>query len=207
MAWDMRGQLVETCSCNMLCPCWFGVKELMVMDEGWCASTLLFRIQQGNSDGVTLGGRTLVLGLDFPGPTLLDGNGTVRMYIDDSATAEQRRELEEIMQGKKGGPMEVVGGLVSRWLPTQATRIDVQEHNGSLSATVGNYGQIRSERLKNEAGQTMTMQNTGFVVAFQFDNQTADLAPSTGTRWSDPEMPRQFESKSGVVASFTWSGS
>src|ERR671919_2637334 len=100
MAWNLTGQLVETCSCNMLCPCWFGVKELMVMDQGWCASTLLFRIQQGSSDGVNLGGRTVVLALDFPGPTLLDGSGTARLYVDEEAGADQRGELEAICSGQ-----------------------------------------------------------------------------------------------------------
>jgi len=44
MAWNMTAQMIETCSCNMLCPCWYGVKELMVMDRGWCASAILFRV-------------------------------------------------------------------------------------------------------------------------------------------------------------------
>jgi hypothetical protein len=43
MAWNMTAQMIETCSCNMLYPCWYGVKELMVMDRGWCASAILFR--------------------------------------------------------------------------------------------------------------------------------------------------------------------
>ena len=34
MSWSISGEFVESCSCNMLCPCWYGVKELMVMDEG-----------------------------------------------------------------------------------------------------------------------------------------------------------------------------
>jgi hypothetical protein len=56
----------------------------------------------------------------------------------------------------------------------------------------------------NEAGQPTTMQNTGFTTTLQFDNQAAQLAPSSGTHWSDPDMPRQFETKSGAVAKFTW---
>lgn len=205
MAWTLTGEMVETCSCNMLCPCWYGVQELMVMDRGWCASPILLRIHTGNSDGVDLSGLTLVLAGFFPGPTLYDGNGTARLYIDDAANDEQRRELEAIMHGQKGGPMEIVGGLVSTYLPTQMTKIDVQEQNGTISATIGNVGQIRSERLKNEAGQQMTMQNVGFAMMFQFDNQTAELAPSAGTRWSDPDLPEQWESKSGAVGRFSWS--
>ena len=177
------------------------------MDQGWCASALLFRIQEGNSEGVSLGGRTVVMATFFPGPTLLDGDGTARLFIDDGATEDQIRELEAIWQGKKGGTMEILAGLTSTWLSTQTTNIDVNEQNGSVSAKVGSYGQIRSKRLKNEAGETMTMQNAGFVVAFQFDNQTAELAPSAGTSWSDSDMPiTQWDCKSGAVGTFSWSG-
>jgi hypothetical protein len=79
----------------------------------------------------------------------------------------------------------------------------VQEENGTITATIGNVGQIRSERLKNEAGQQMTMQNVGVAMVFQLDNQTAELAPSEGTRWSDPDSPEQWKSKSGAVGRFS----
>jgi hypothetical protein len=130
MAWSLTGELVETCSCNMLCPCWYGVKELMIMDQGWCATPWLIRIRDGNSDGVDLSGLTLALAGFFPGPTLFDGNGTARIYIDEGASDDQRRELEAIMQGKRGGPMEIVGGLISTYLATRVVKIDVQEENG-----------------------------------------------------------------------------
>jgi hypothetical protein len=48
------------------------------------------------------------------------------------------------------------------------------------------------------------MQNAGFATALQFDDLTAQLAPSDGTRWSDSDVPRQFAAKSGVAATFTW---
>jgi hypothetical protein len=107
----------------------------------------------------------------------------------------------------KGEPMEIVSNLVTRWLPTQTTRIDVQEQGDTVNATVGNFGQVQSQRLRNEAGQPMTMQNVGFAAVFQLDNQTGELALGSGTRWSDPDMPRPFVSKSGVVAGFRWGGS
>ena len=175
------------------------------MDQGWCASAWLLRVQQGNADGVNLGGRTLAIALDFPGPTLYDGNGTARIYLDDGASADQRRELEAIFQGTKGGPMAIVGGLVTKWLPTRTTQIAMQEQGGTVTATVAGCGQVHSQRLTNEAGQPTIMQNTGFTTALQFDNQAAQLAPSGGTHWADPDMPRSFETKSGAVATCTWS--
>lgn len=206
MAWALSGELVETCSCNMLCPCWYGVKELMRMDRGWCASPILFRIQGGHSDGVDLSGRTVVFAGFYPGPTLYDGNGTARVYLDDAASSDQQRELEAIMLGKKGGPMGVVASLVSKFLPTQTAKIDVQEENGTITAKIGEVGQLKSQRLKNEAGQQMTMHNAGFAVLFQLENQMAELAPSEGTRWADPDLPEQWDSLSGAVGKFSWSG-
>ena len=133
-------------------------------------------------------------------------NAPARLYLEEGATAKQGSTLEPIMQGQRGGPMQILAGLIRTWLPTQTAPITVQEANGSIQATVGTVGQIHSQRLKNEAGQTMTMQNVGFAVALQFDRQTAELAPSAGTRSADPDLPRQWESRSGAVGTFTWSG-
>jgi hypothetical protein len=96
--------MVETCTCNMFCPCWFGVKELMIMDKGYCVGPILLRIQDGMSDSTNLAGQDVVLVLDWPGPTLFDGNGTSRLYIDEAATdTNQQKELEDIFQGRRGG--------------------------------------------------------------------------------------------------------
>ena len=77
------------------------------------------------------------------------------------------------------------------------------EEGETLTATVGSVGQVKSQRLKNEAGQAVTMQHAGFLSALQFDNEIAQLAPS-GSQWADPDMPCQFTTKSGAVGTFTW---
>jgi hypothetical protein len=206
MTWNLSGKMVESCSCNMLCPCWFGVKELMIMDKGYCAAPILFRIHNGSSDGIDLKGNEVVITMDFPGPTLLDGNATSRLYIDDVADTSQRKELEDIFQGRKGGPMEVISKFIAKWLPTQSTKIEINDDGHNLTATVGGFGQIKSEQLKNESGRIMTLQGAGFASVFQMENETFTLAPSA-TQWSDPDMPRQFSTKSGAVAKFSWRGS
>jgi len=85
----------------------------MVMDRGWCNTTQWYAIESGQSADVELAGRTVVLTMDFPGPTLFDGNGTGRLCIDDGASAEQRRELEAIFQGKSGGAPALFSQIVS----------------------------------------------------------------------------------------------
>ncbi|MGH2950457.1 MAG: DUF1326 domain-containing protein [Solirubrobacterales bacterium] len=203
MAWQLSGQMIESCSCNMFCPCWFGVQELMIMDQGWCASVLAFKIEEGSADGVDLGGRTVVFTPHFPGPTLFDGNGTARLYVDEGASDEQRREVEAIFQGRKGGPMEPLGPLFTTWLPTQSAAIGVREDGEAITVSVGGAGEMRSQLLRDPEGQAFTLRGGGFVAGFGLEQ--AELAP-TSSQWSDSDLPEQFETKSGARGSFAWSG-
>jgi len=202
MAWRLSGQIIESCSCNMFCPCWYMVPELMTMDQGWCDSAVAWRIQDGNADGVNLGGRTVVLGIDFPGPTMFDGGATARLYVDDQADEEQRLELESIYQGKKGGTMEALAPLISHWLPTQSASISVADEGDRIGVSVSNAGQIESNLLKDSEGHGFELRGGGFVAGFGMD--VAQMAPSA-SRWSDPDLPRSFETKSGARGNFTWS--
>ncbi len=204
MTWRIKGEFVESCSCSMLCPCWYGVEELMVMDQGWCASPWLIRIAEGESNGIDISGCNVVLVTFFPGPTLFSGDGTGRVYLDSGTTDEQCRELEAIFSAKRGGPVEVIGALVSRWLPVQITDIEVTEDSGAIKVSVGDFGSIVSKRMVNEAGDTVTLKNAGFALVWKFNDNIAEMAPSDGTAWHDPDLPMAFEGRSGAVGQFTW---
>lgn len=206
MAWKISGELIETCSCNMLCPCWFGEPDLMLMDKGWCATALLLRVRDGSCDGTDLAGLNAILAIHFPGPTLLEGNGTGRVYVDDGTSDAQQKALEAIMQGQSGGGMAVPASLTTTWLPTRREVIAVTESDGKVEVTVGGIGGLASRRLVNEQGQRMTMHNTPFSMAFQFADQVGELSPSDGTTWKDPDMPEPWEGRSGVVGQIAWSG-
>jgi hypothetical protein len=206
MSWKISGEFIETCSCNMLCPCWYGKPELMVMDQGWCGTSFLVRVREGDYEGTDLSGQNAVVGLFFPGPTLFDGNGTARVYIDEGATADQQAALEKILQGLPGGGMEVPATLLSNWLPTQRSSIAVEAQNGRVQATIGSVGEVVSERLVNDQGDKMTMHNATFNLVFGFEDQAAELAPSEGTSWNDPEMPQTWVGKSGAVGQIAWKG-
>ena len=171
-------------------------------DQGWCSGAIIFDVEQGNADGVDLSGRKVVVAAEWPGD-FWGGNGTARLYVDEAASPEQHRELEAIFGGKKGGPLEPVwNGVFAKWLPAQTARIDIQWGDTS-SATVGDVGQLKSERMKNEAGQPATVQGAAAMAAFQ--TESTQVARTAGSRWSDPEM-RRWEGDSGVVSSFSWSG-
>ena len=206
MAWNISGELVETGSCNMLCPCWFGQADLMLMDQGYCGTSLLLRVREGAHEGVDLSGQNAIVSLHFPGPTLFDANGTARVYVNEDVSDAQAAALETILQGASGGGMEVPASLVSTWLSTKRVAINVTEADGELTASVAGVGEMKSRRLVNDLGNKMTMQNAAFSVAFGHEGHEGDLAPSGGTAWSDTELPVAWTGQSGVVGQVAWAG-
>lgn len=178
----------------------------MIMDKGYCAGELLWRIEDGVSNGVNLAGRDIVWWADWPGPTIFDGNAVSRLYIDDAADTSQQKELEDIFQGRRAGPMQMLSQLTAKWLPTKITKIDIKDDGHNLTARVGDFGEIKSQQLKNEAGRPMTVQGANFFSIFQLENEAMTLAPSS-TQWSDSDMPHtQITTRSGGVGKFSWRG-
>ncbi|CUH46583.1 DUF1326 domain-containing protein [Ruegeria atlantica] len=206
MAWNVSAELVETCNCNMLCPCWFGQADLMLLDQGYCATSLLIRISEGSHEGVDLSGQNAIVSLHFPGPTLFDANGTGRVYIDENASDAQAAALETILQGASGGGMEVPASLLSTWLPTKRAGISVTEADGEITASVAGVGEMKSRRLVNDLGNKMKLQNAAFSLAFGHEGHEGDLAPSDGTTWNDADMPVTWAGRSGVVGQVAWAG-
>jgi hypothetical protein len=199
MAWRVRGVAREHCSCKMWCPCWLGPAE---PDQGWCSGSLIFEVHEGAADDISLGGLRVVVVVDFPAD-FFTGNGTARLYIDENANADQRRELEAIFSGKKGGPLEAAwGATVTQWLPTQVANIEIQDGDAP-SITVGNVAQVTYQSpIRDAEGRATVIEGAAAATAFGFEG--VSLARSDGSRWSAPEM-RQWESGgSGTIGAFDW---
>src|SRR5215510_14496689 len=162
MSWHVSGQFIEACSCKLLCPCWFGPAE---PDRGWCSAVLAYDVKEGNANGVRLDGRRIIWAMEFP-KDFTGGNGTARLYIDDDATHEQRRELEAIWTGKYGGPWAAASALITKWLPTSVASI-VVERGDHPSVKVGNVGVVKTQRFIGEDGRPTRVMNAPIHQAFQ----------------------------------------
>lgn len=197
MAWQLTGNLIEACSCESACPCVLGPAE---PDQGWCSGALTFSIDRGESDGVNLSGRAVLWLIDLP-KDFASGHGTARVYVDDAANENQRRELEAIFTGRKGGPGEVLAGLVSNWLPTESVPISVGRGENP-TVEIRDVGNIMLKPIKNQAGQAAAVVNAPVLGLIAIDR--ADLARGDGSRFSAPDM-RQWESGGhGSVSPFSW---
>ena len=65
---------------------------------------LIFHIESGSYDGMTLDGLNVALAVHTPGP-MGEGNWSVAAYIDQRASDKQTEALGAIFAGVAGGPM------------------------------------------------------------------------------------------------------
>jgi hypothetical protein len=131
MAWNLKGSYVETCSCDLICPC------NATMDHGatydYCRITLVFDIREGEIEGTDISGLKLAAIADTP-KVMTEGNWRLGVFVDENATDEQADKVVKVFTGQLGGPMAGLarahtraGDLEHRW-----TQLDAgQAHIGS----------------------------------------------------------------------------
>jgi hypothetical protein len=69
MAYHLEGDLLEVCDCKVLCPCWIGEDP----DNGTCRSSLAYRIEKGEIEGVDVSGLNFATAVFIPGNVLKGG--------------------------------------------------------------------------------------------------------------------------------------
>ena len=199
MTWQMSGKGMEMCSCKQFCPCWLGPEG--EPDEGWCSGLFGFDVRQGTSEGVDLGGTKAVLIAHWPG-NFFGGQGTARLHMDESASDDQRRELEEIFGGKKEGFLsDLWGAVITDWLPTKTGTIEIG-WNGQSSISVGGLGQATLEPVRDGAGKPTIISGAPAQAGLHIDSM--NLATPRDSGWNDSDL-REWRPADGVLFDFNWS--
>jgi len=96
----------------------------------------------------------------------------------------------------------VLGAVITKWLPTQTTKIDLQWAD-SPAGRVGSVGEIRTTRVKDQAGRQTKVTGAAAMAAFQ--SESMDLVRSDGSHWSIPEMRPWNAGGSGTLHALNWS--
>jgi hypothetical protein len=103
VSWRIRGTYFESCNCDAICPCRRidGVPGER-STHGVCMGVLSWLIEEGAAEGTDVSGLPVALAVrysdDEPGSPW-----TWVLYLDASATDDQRAALEGIFTGRLGG--------------------------------------------------------------------------------------------------------
>jgi hypothetical protein len=198
MAWSLRGSYVETCSCDLICPCNATFDHGATYD--YCRVTLVFNIREGDVEGIDIGGLKVAAIADTP-KVMTDGNWRLGVFIDENASEEQADKLVKVFTGQIGGPMAALGPLVGEMLGVERAAISVEDDGVRHSVRVGDSIDFEIEDIVPfgvETGQPVRFQGMFHPVA-------SDLTIAEAKRSRINAFGIEYEGKTGLSTSeFSW---
>ncbi|MBI4475511.1 MAG: DUF1326 domain-containing protein [Acidobacteria bacterium] len=158
MGYQVKGRLLEVCTCGTLCPCWVGEDP----DGGTCDSCLAWHIDAGVIEGVDVSGRTLAAAVHIPG-NVLKGNWKAAMYLDDGTTPQQQDAILKVWTGKLGGPIADLAKLITDVVSVERARIDFNVQGGKGTLRIGQIVDAELEPFKGATGESTTLHDSIFT--------------------------------------------
>ena len=198
MAWNVAGTYIETCSCDLMCPCNFSFDHGATYD--YCRAALAFNIKVGEIDGTDVSGLKAAFVIDTP-KVMTDGNWRLAVFIDDQASDEQAEKLTAVFTGQLGGPMEALGPLVGEVLGVERVPIEMVDDGLLHSVKVGDGIDFQIQDIVPfgvETGEPARI--TGM-----FHPVGSTLTAAEATRSKINAMGIEYEGKTGLSsAEFSW---
>lgn len=133
--WQLEGDYVETCNCDVACQCIW----LEPPDDNVCTVSLAWHIEDGRYGDVDLSGLDVAMlvyteeGVMFAPET----GWYVVLLVDEAASDEQRSALEDIYLGRAGGIWAPVAETHVESAEVATAPISVTRDGDEFSVTVG----------------------------------------------------------------------
>jgi hypothetical protein len=198
MSWSLKGSYVETCSCELMCPCNLSLDHGATYD--FCRVTLVFSIREGQVDGTDIAGRTVAIIADAP-KVMTEGNWRLGVFVDDGADDEQADKLVQVFSGQLGGPMAGLAPLVGEVLGVERVPIEVRDDGLRHSVRIGSGIDFEVEDIVPFGVET------GEPVRFSgmFHPVASDLTMAEAKRSSISAFGIEYEGKTGIsTPEFSW---
>ena len=198
MSWNLKGSYIETCSCDLICPCNASFDHGATYD--YCRVTLVFNIREGEVEGTDIGGLKAALIAETP-KVMTEGNWRVGVFVDDQASEEQADKLAAVFSGQLGGPMAALGPLVGEMLGVERATFDVQDDGTRHSVRIGDGIDFEIEDIVPfgvETGQPVRLVGMFHPVA-------SELTIAEAKRSRINAFGIEYEGKTGLSTSeFSW---
>jgi hypothetical protein len=197
--WSFEADFVQGCSCDYGCPCEFSAPPT----RGFCEGTGAWRVVKGHFGDVPLDGLGVAFAAHWPQAIHL-GNGTLALFIDESATAPQREALLTICSGKAGGlPYEILATTFSKVLDPVFSPIEFNLDGRNSSVRVGEALGVALEPIKNpvtgEPESVQVKHETGFIF------KEAEAVSASECRVNVPGLSFSWPEKAGFVTRVNYS--
>lgn len=200
MSWSVKGSYVETCSCDMICPCNASFDHGATYDH--CRVVLAFNVREGAVEGTDLAGTKVAVIAETP-KVMTDGNWRLGMFIDEGASDEQAEKLTQVFSGAIGGPMAGLAPLIGEMLGVERAPIDVADDGLRHRVRVGDAIDFEIEDVVPfgvESGQPIRFSG-------MFHPAGSELTIAEATRSRIDAFGISYEGRTGLsTAEFAWAG-
>lgn len=197
VAWWARGLLFENCCCTVVCPGHVHFDQNCTFER--CVGYWAIRIDEGEYDGVALAGLSAVVAYDAP-QRMIEGGWTEAIIIERNATPQQRQAVEAILNGRAGGPWQVLDRFVSRRLETRYLPIRIEDEERKKRVVIDGLLDSTVEAIRGrDRSKTATFEN----MYNQIHASTMVIARGAA-RYDDGVIVVNNRDSHGLWSSFDW---
>ena len=195
--WWAEGLLFENCNCTAVCPGHIHFSQRCTHEV--CHGFWAIRFDAGRAGDVDLAGVDVVIVYETP-QVMVDGGWKQVIIVSDRASAAQRQAVEEILNGARGGPWEILARFVGDARPTRTAPIRIEEAPGRKSVTVKGVlkGAVEAIRGRNRA-EPVTFENI-----YNQIHDTTQVIARGATRYDDGEIVIANDGTHGLWSHFRW---
>jgi hypothetical protein len=197
LVYDLKGTLLEACSCGVLCPCWVGEDP----DLGKCEAFIAYQFDAGTIRGVDVGGLSFVTVNHIPGNVLTPASWKVVIFVDERATDEQFQALIDAYSGKLGGPLADLAGLIGEVLDVRRAPIRHEIREGVGTLEIDGVVSAEMAPFSGSSGKPTTLQDTVFSTV---PGSPAYVGKASKNRVNLPEfgMVWEFEGRNAIQSDY-----
>ena len=198
MGYQLKGRLLEVCTCNTLCPCWVGDDP----DGGTCDSSMAYHFDQGTIDGVDVSGLTIALAVHIPG-NVLKGNWRALVFIDEKASKAQEDAILKVYTGAAGGPIADLVKLVGEVVAVRRAPIKFDVVKGRGTFIVGDVVHAELEPFVGPTGNPTTLTESIFSTV---PGSPAYVGKASSYRQKAPELKQDItlQGHNAILSNFVF---
>jgi hypothetical protein len=197
IAWRAEGLLFENCNCQLVCPGHMHFSQFCTHER--CVGYWAVKFDGGSFGSAPLAGARAVIAYDAPSH-MIDGGWTEVIVIDETASSEQRRAVEAILDGSAGGPWAVLGRFVGKRLPTRFLPVELVDEGTSKRARIPGVleGVVSAIRGRDRA-QPVTFENI-----FNQIHAASQVIATGTTQYDDGVIKVSTDKTHGLYSRFDW---
>ncbi len=195
--WEIKAREFANCNCAYGCPCQFNA----LPTDGTCRAAVGFQIDEGHFGDVKLDGLRAAGLYTWPG-AVHEGNGTMQLIVDDSASPAQREALLTIMQGKETEPMTTMWSVYTAMCSTileplsKAIEFEVDVDERTARLKIDGVVESTGEPIRNPV--TGNIHRARIDLPHGFEYALAEMG--SGTTKATGEIKLDFDASYGQFA-------